>query len=125
MSGRWIGALVVWIGALEPAAEAVPGVTLTATGTCPGTVEFRASGGTPGGVFAAVRAPGAGAVYVPSGPCIGTQLGLNASVRLLAERRFDASGTFVAVATLGAGSCGRHYQVLDLSDCSTSDVAVR
>lgn len=125
MAHRWMWALGALGLAQGPRAEAVPGVTLTAVGTCPGTVEFRATGGTPGGIFAAVRAPGAGAVYVPSGVCLGTQLGLNPSVRLLAERRFDASGTFVAVATLGSGSCGRYYQVLDLSDCSTSDVVVR
>lgn len=125
MTGRWMWALVAlaWLPGRE--AAAVPGVTLTAVGTCPGTVEFRASGGTPGGVFAAVRAPGPGAVFVPSGPCIGTQLGLNASVRLLAERRFDAAGNFVAVATLGSGSCGLYYQVLDQTDCSTSAVVVR
>lgn len=98
--------------------------TIALSGSCPGSATLTATGATPGGRIALLRAFAPGSQVIPSGyPCAGTTLGLNASVDLALSVNADSSGTLILTRTLPAAACGNIFiQAVDLSSCATSNV---
>ncbi len=96
---------------------------LTVTGSCPGELNVRASGATPGGQVAFLRASGVGSQVVPPGkPCVGTQLGLDGTVKLVGTVAADGNGVAVVGGIVPPNLCGMFIQAVDAATCSTSDV---
>jgi len=96
---------------------------LTVTGSCPGVLSVKASGATPGGQVAFLRASGLGSQVVPPGkPCAGTGLGLDETVKLLTIATADADGVAVIGGMAPPDFCGTFVQAVDASRCTTSDV---
>lgn len=97
--------------------------SLSVSGACPGVVTLTARNATPRATVAFVYAFGRGSVIIPSGPCAGTRLGLNATATLLRTVRADAGGTATTSGSAPPSACGRVFvQALDTSNCSTSNV---
>lgn len=96
--------------------------SLSITGTCPGQVQLDVTGATSGGTVAFVYASGPGSVTIPSGVCAGTQLGLNASARLINTVTADGNGDATLVGNAPAVACGGVVQALDVSTCTTTNV---
>lgn len=100
------------------------GVSLRVSGSCPGSMTFDASGATPGGAVAYIYAFGAGNVVIPSGPCAGTELGLNATAQLGGTETANAAGEATLTTNVPAAACGRVFvQALDVSSCTPSNVS--
>lgn len=99
-------------------------IALRLTGTCPGQLRAAATGATRSGRVAFIYARGTGSVRIPSGPCAGTQLGLNASAQLAAAVNADADGTAALTRNVGTNACGGAVvlQALDLTTCTPSNV---
>lgn len=96
---------------------------LTVAGSCPGVMTLTARNAAPRANVAFIYAYGRGSVIIPSGPCAGTRLGLNATATLLRTVRADANGTATTSGNAPPGACGRVFvQALDLSGCTTSNV---
>lgn len=96
---------------------------LEVAGDCPGNMVFTASGMTGGGRVAFVYAFGEGNVTVPSGPCVGTELGLNKTAALGSVETSDANGVAVLHARVPNAACGKVVvQALDLTLCLTTNV---
>ena len=96
---------------------------LTVTGSCPGMLNVRASGATPGGLVAFLRASGVGSEVVPPGkPCAGTRLGLDETVKLVKTVAADENGVAEIGGMLPPDLCGMFIQALDVATCSISDV---
>jgi hypothetical protein len=99
-------------------------LVLRAVGTCPGPMNYSASGLTPGGAVAVIGAAGPGSFVVPSGVCAGTVTGLGAPVRLLRMITADANGEVDANRLAPATVCERHLQLVDMATCDVTNVAV-
>ncbi len=102
-------------------------LSLEVSGECPDAVTATATGVTRGGRVAFVIASGVGGVTVPTGPCAGTMLGLNATARLGAGPVRDANGDGIVSVTgsIPSGACGGNafIQAVDLELCATSNVS--
>ena len=117
--------LLLGAPAASQSAAAGPGCDLqvTITGSCPGPGTFTVTGAQPHATIACLCAFGPGSYVIPAGyPCAGTQLGLDASVFVVAVNTVDANGSFSTSFDFPPGLCGSYCQVLDLSDCCTSEV---
>ena len=95
-------------------------VYLTATGSCPGTLDAAIAHVTPGGQVAIVTSALPGSFTVPSGGCAGTVLGLAAPARLAAVLPASRSGAIVGSFPIGGPVCGKWVVVVDLATCRTS-----
>jgi hypothetical protein len=90
---------------------------------CPSSVTARATGFTPGGTIAIVRSNGTGAAVVPSGPCLGTVLGLSTSgLGLITTITAPPSGTVNYAGAVSPGVCGKYIQMVDMATCTVSNV---
>lgn len=87
------------------------GPSLTAAGTCPGTMTFTVDGGS--GTYALAYGA-AGTTTITTGRCAGTMLSLNSPLRL---------GTITGPVTVNvpASACGRRLQAVDVADCAVSN----
>ena len=97
------------------------GPDLTILGSCPGEMDIRAEGLTPGGAAAVIYGPGAGSSVIPGGPCAGVRSGL-AGVRLLLVTSADGAGRMSMRPSVPPGACGLSLQVLDVDTCTLTDV---
>lgn len=103
-----------------------PAFTLAVTGECrtQGGGRFTWSGAQPGNTLALIFARNTGSFRVPNNnPCAGTELGLGSNQIQLARTFNSGSGAGFFNATLPNGACGGYFQLLQLSDCATSNVA--
>ncbi len=99
------------------------GPSLSSTGACGGIMNFHVSGATPGSAVAYVYARGLGNYVIGNGPCGGTMLGLDASVKLGGISNANASGDATFSTQVPAGACGRIWvQALDISNCGLTNV---
>ena len=106
----------IGIGALEP------GLVLSLSGSCPGTIVADVSGATAGGVVGLVYSPTTGSFVIPGGlACAGTTLGLGAPARLI-QTATSVAGTVTFSGTAPAASCSGFLQAVDGSSCRTSNV---
>jgi len=99
-------------------------IGLGLTGNCPGRLDARATGATFGGNVAFIYARGTGNVMIPSGPCAGTRLGLNATAQLAALVNADSNGTATLSRNASANVCGGAIvlQAVDMTTCTPSNV---
>jgi len=108
------------IGAFE--FEAVPGPTVTATGSCPGDVSMTILEASSAGQVAIAIADQRGESVIPAGqPCEGTSLNLD-SPSLQELVTADEAGTYSATLALSADSCRQFLQAIDLDTCFVSNV---
>ncbi|MHC4823232.1 MAG: hypothetical protein ACYTEP_04350 [Planctomycetota bacterium] len=109
----------------QPSQQALGGtagvLSLSVTGSCPGTISIDVTNATPVGQVAVVRSGSAGSFTVPGGPCAGTVLGLNSPV-LLVTLTADAVGDASVSGAAPAAACGAFLQAVDLSTCGTTTV---
>lgn len=101
------------------------GLQLSIIGPCPGVNSVTVNGGVPGNLCYLGYAFGLGAYTIPGGPCVGTVLGLDASVTPVTGSpfTFDASGQVLFSAFVPAGACGAVYvQAMESPTCCTSNV---
>lgn len=99
------------------------GPSLSTSGSCPGSMTFTSAGNTANGNVAFAYAFGTGAFVIPSGPCAGTQTGLNATIQLGGMVSADGSGTAELTQNVPAAACGRVFvQTVDAATCATSNV---
>lgn len=98
-------------------------LTLEVSGECPGMTSFVVSNASPGGNVAVLYANGTGEFVIPGGPCAGTQLGLNGSVKIGLLSRAGEDGIVGWLRNVPAGACGRFWvQAIDAQSCETSEV---
>lgn len=103
-----------------------PRLTLAVSGQCrtQGGGRFDWSNAQPNGTLALIFARNTGSFRVPNNnPCAGTPLGLGSNQIQLARTFNSGSGAGFFNATLPNGACGGYFQLLQLSDCETSNVA--
>lgn len=99
------------------------GPSLTTSGSCGGTMSFIVSGATPGGKVAYMYARGTGNYVLAGGPCVGTMIGLDSTVRLGGTAGADGAGSATLTTNVPAGACGRIWvQGLDVTTCGTTNV---
>jgi hypothetical protein len=98
------------------------GLTLSASGVCPGPVQISLSGATANGDVAFAYGP-AGSFVIPSGVCIGTSIDIG-SPTLAGIFSADASGNYSIAPTLPAGLCGLTLQAVDMTTCAVSNAVV-
>lgn len=94
---------------------------------CPGSGSGAVSWacGSPNGEVALLFAMTTGSFRVPSGPCVGTRLGLGVPHLQLVESGFsDHRGRGRIEVEHGPHACGGYIQLLDLTACSTSNTAL-
>ena len=103
------------------------GPQLTVTATCPsgGPIQVSWSGATGGGTIALLYARTTGSFVIPNNhPCAGTALGLsNNQLQIGYQGGAGANGSRTVNSNTGPGACGGYLQLLDLSTCTTSNVA--
>jgi hypothetical protein len=98
------------------------GLSLDLTGNCPGQINVSISGATPGGRVAIVYGNCGGQTTIPSGPCAGTVLDVGGAT-LLRFVTADGNGNASTSGNAPQGACGRIcVQVIDTTDCETSNV---
>ncbi|MHC4823829.1 MAG: hypothetical protein ACYTEP_07410, partial [Planctomycetota bacterium] len=98
------------------------GLTLSVSGSCPGTMTLSVSGAGAGSAVAIAYGP-AGSFTIPSGSCAGLALGI-ASPSLGAMLTADAAGDASASPSIPGGACGLTVQAVDLGACSASNTVV-
>jgi hypothetical protein len=98
-----------------------PPGTLSVLGVCPGTMEIRYGGLTPGGLVGFLAGNEAGAAPMSAGPCVGVTTGLDA-LTLVHTEEADALGEGLVTPTLSAPTCGRMLQLVDVSTCTLTPV---
>jgi hypothetical protein len=99
--------------------------TLDVSGSCPGTMVFRAEGLPPAFDVALISADRAGGALLPAGPCEGRLTGLSEdglALRSLGTTELD--GSFSMSPTLPAGACGSFVQVVGLDLCGLNTPAM-
>lgn len=117
------GTFADWFSATEIRLDGEFALTLEVFGNCPGEVELRVNGATPGGTVAFIYAQRDGTAIIPTGICAGVQLGLDRSAQLIAT---DVADNFREAKVLGRAPgavCGGRIQALDVSTCRTTNVA--
>lgn len=95
---------------------------LNVSGQCPGTVEVRWSGATPGVQQGLVFGANQGQTTIPGGACQGTVLGLQGQVRLV-NTFGTGNGSGAVSGRVGTGACGGFLQLVEAGSCNTSNVA--
>lgn len=114
--------LVASCALLLPAA-AFAQVTVSATATCPGSVNATISGLTPLGAYAVFTSAAPGAFALPPGPCAGTTTGLDAAgFAVRATGLATAAGQATVSSPLPVAACGLKFQVLDVVSCTLGSV---
>jgi len=98
------------------------GPSLTVTGGCPGAKVLTVSGANPNAQLAIAHGA-SGSFIIPNGPCIGAELDLS-SPTLAGFFNADAAGNLTLNFNAPAGFCGRSVQVIDMSSCLVSQVAI-
>lgn len=100
------------------------GLTLTLTGTCrnQGGGLFGWTNADPNVALALVFARNTGSFVVPGGPCAGTVLGLGTNQLQIARQFNSGAGAGNFNATLPNGACGGYFQLVQTTDCETSNV---
>jgi hypothetical protein len=101
------------------------GLQLSIVGPCPGVNNVTVNGGVPGNLCYIGYAWGLGSYTIPGGPCVGTVLGLDASVTPVGGSpfTFDASGQVLFSAWVPAIACGAVFvQAMESPTCCTSNV---
>ncbi len=100
---------------------------LEVSATCPsgGPIEVEWNRATPEGQCALIFALDEGQFLIPARyPCQGTRLGLGSSqIQLVGTFRSDGQGNRTIRGFAGNGACGAFLQLLDLTNCDTSNVA--
>jgi hypothetical protein len=100
------------------------GLSLTVIGNCPGMGGVSISNATPGGNLALAVSSSLGSFVIPgSFVCSGTVLGLGGTPTLVAYLSADINGNASLSSNLPPGVCGWYVQVVDLSTCTSSNVA--
>lgn len=101
------------------------GLTLAVSGTCrnQGGALFSWSQASSNVTLGLVFARNTGSFVVPSGVCSGTILGLGSDHIQLARRFNSGAGAGSFNATLPNGACGGYFQLVQTSNCETSNVA--
>lgn len=101
------------------------GYRLIVEATCPqgGAARVTWTGAPPNRTQGVVVGLRQGTTNIPSGPCVGTALGVAGSVRLVHTLN-TGTGSGTLNARAGAGACGRWVQLVAVADpCATSNVA--
>lgn len=100
------------------------GLQLSITGPCPGVNTITINGGTPGNPCKLGYAFGLGSYVVPSGPCAGTTLGLDATATPIPGTWFfDGAGQIIFSMFIPPAACGTVFvQALEIGPCCTSNV---
>ena len=98
------------------------GPNLLITGPCPGQKTLTITGANSGARLAIAHG-NAGSFIIPSGGCAGVELAL-ATPSLAGFFNADATGSLSLTFNPPAGLCGRSVQVIDLSSCLVSQVAI-
>ena len=100
---------------------------LAVSSACPaaGPIEIEWNRATPEGLAALLYARSTGTFTIPNNrPCAGNNLGLGANqLQIVFTGNSDANGARILNANAGPDACGAYLQLLDLSTCSTSNVA--
>ena len=91
--------------------------TLTTAGVCPGSLDIRARGLTPGGDYVVLKGDSLGEAEL-RGPCSGVASGLS-SYRRFGPFTAEADGTDLLTPELGSSDTD-WIQVVDLATCGTS-----
>ncbi len=102
-----------------------PDLQLTFEGKCPdaGKAGVQWEGGEPEGKVALVYARNQGSTTIPNGPCPGIQLDLGSKrLQLAFVLDSDSNGAGTHVFSAPAGACGGFLQLVDLKQCTTSNV---
>ncbi|HMV67021.1 MAG TPA: hypothetical protein PKA64_09235 [Myxococcota bacterium] len=90
-------------------------------GACPGQLDIRWGGMTPGGVIAFVTSPNAGALVVPSGPCAGTQMGLGPPATLRGTAPVGPAGWGALHPMITSPAvCSHLAEAVDMASCVPS-----
>src|SRR5690606_10152873 len=90
-------------------------------GGCPGPSAYEVASATPASPVALIFGIGQGATTIPGGPCAGTVLDVQNSVRLVAVRAADDAGRVVFDGDIPPTVCGAYLQAVDLSTCVTTN----
>ena len=102
--------------------ETSGGLTLSATGICPGSTTFDIAGATAfGGVALAYGV--AGSFTIPGATCAGVVLDIP-SPTLAVILTADLNGDVSLTTNLPSGACGLTVQVVDLTSCTASNAIV-
>lgn len=116
-----------WAAWYEVQVFAADAPALRVVGTCPGggPIEVSWTDATPSGQCALIFALDEGEFLIPARyPCQGTRLGLGSNqIQLVGTFRSDAEGARTVRGFAGNGACGAFLQLLDLTNCDTSNVA--
>ncbi len=99
-----------------------PSLSLSVTGTCPGTVTVAWNNATPNTQLAIVFGQNQGSTIIPGGPCAGTQLGLQNGVQLIRTVGSGANGNGSVNGAAGTAACGHFLQLVEVGSCDTSNV---
>lgn len=99
-------------------------VRLSISGICPDRITVEVADAVAHGKVAIIYAKGEGSVKVPNGTCAGTQLGLNATVKLAGVWNADSSGGVQLSTGVPAGFCngGVLVQAMDMTTCTVTKV---
>ncbi|MCH8261209.1 MAG: hypothetical protein IIC46_13510 [Planctomycetes bacterium] len=97
------------------------GLSLTITGSCPGTMGVSVSGATAFGSVA-IAYGNAGSFTIPSGSCSGLTIDISAPT-LAGFFNADALGSINLNPNVPAGLCGLTVQSVDMSSCTKSNTA--
>lgn len=96
---------------------------LEITGTCPGPVDIRWAGASPGGTLAFLSSPTPGTTVIPVGPCAGGTVDLAMPVSLRAMLSAGPAGRGGITPTIASPAvCSHSLQVVDMSTCLAGPV---
>jgi len=101
--------------------EVIVDPTFEFVGDCPGAATMTVSATTPMARIQLWGGLAEGTSALPSGPCAGTELGLNRPSLLFAGWS-DSTGGDLILRNLPESWCGSFVQLLDATTCATSDV---
>lgn len=121
---RWttpVLAMLGGLGAVSPVA-AVGDFQLVLSGECPGEEIVTVASATPNGSVEIYRSAREGSGGVPSGPCEGTETGLDHPT-LIGVLTVDADGGAATVVMPPAKTCGQLLQPLDVTTCAVGNVS--
>lgn len=94
--------------------------TLNMEGVCPGIVNGTVTHAEPGERVAFLYAENEGEHVIPSGICMGTVLGLDASVQIYSVQTADENGTATVSVNVGPDACGLALQAITASCVTTN-----
>lgn len=97
---------------------------VTATGTCPGSINATFSSLTPSGPYAVLTSSDVGSFVIPAGqPCAGTRTSLSgAGLTVRATGNATPLGNAALSSPLPGAACPLPFQVLDVPTCTLSEV---